>query len=85
MKKADHKTKDDIRKEYTRADFGTLTRGKYAARLAKATNIVVLDPEVAKAFPTERAVNDALRSLIELDKSSGTPRRAARRAASGGK
>ena len=59
MKKANPKTADDLRKEYNRADFGKLTRGKYAARVAKATNVVVLDPEVAKVFPTERAVNDA--------------------------
>ena len=85
MKKANPKTTDDLRAEYARSDFGKLTRGKYAARVAKATNVVVLDPEVAKAFPTERAVNDALRGLIESDKIPTASRRPVRRTASGGK
>jgi hypothetical protein len=65
MKKTDLKT-DDMRAEYTRADFGPLVRGKYAARYAKATNIVVIDPALSKAFPNNEAVNDALRSLLAV-------------------
>lgn len=41
-------------------------RGKYIARLATGSNIVRLIPEVARAFPTEEAVNDALLSLVRL-------------------
>src|SRR5713226_3702146 len=66
MKKASRKTVDELRSEYKRSDFGTLARGKYAARLAKQTNIVVLDPEVAEAFPNDKAVNKALKGLIEV-------------------
>ena len=69
MKKASRKPTDELRREYTRADFGRLVRGKYARRLAEATNVVVLEPEVAKAFPNDRAVNKALRGLMRNGKS----------------
>jgi len=45
--------------------FGEIVRGKYAARLAAETKVVILEPDVAKAFPNDKAVNDALRSLIK--------------------
>ena len=61
------KTTDELRPEYKRADFpGGFERGKYAKRLKESSNIVVLNPEVAKAFPNEEAVNDALLSLIDI-------------------
>ena len=47
------------------SDFGEIVRGKYAVRLAAETNVVILEPEVAKAFPNDKAVNDALRGLIK--------------------
>jgi hypothetical protein len=62
MKKAG----DELRPEYKRSDFGELVRGKYAARLAAEKNIVVLDPEVAKVFPNDKAVNEALRGLLQV-------------------
>jgi hypothetical protein len=65
MKKANHED-DLMRAEYSRADLGPLVRGKYAARYAKATNIVVIDPALTKAFPNNDAVNDALRSLLTV-------------------
>ena len=43
-------------------------RGKYAERYRVGTNLVLLDPDVAKAFPNEAAVNDALRLVIQLTK-----------------
>ena len=65
MKKA--KVEDnEMRAEYRREDLGPLVRGKYAARYAKATNIVVIDPALAKAFPNSETVNDALRSLLAV-------------------
>lgn len=84
MKKANLKD-DDMRAEYSRADLGPLVRGKYAARYAKATNVVVIDPALTKAFPNNEAVNDALRSLLTvataaaslLVRSSRTPRKRA--------
>lgn len=46
-------------------DFSEGIVGKYAKQYAEGTNIVVLDPDVAKVFPDSAAVNQALRSLIE--------------------
>lgn len=43
-------------------------RGKYIERITKGTNLVRLAPEVARIFPTEEAVNNALLSLAELSK-----------------
>lgn len=50
---------------------GNKVRGQYVARCLKAANVVVLDPEVQKAFPNSRAVNDALRALIDLARTTG--------------
>ncbi len=65
MKKVDT---DDLRAEYRREDFGEMVRGKYAAQMSEASNVIVLDPDVADAFPNGQAVNAALRSLLELAK-----------------
>jgi hypothetical protein len=54
---------DDMRDEY---DFTGGVRGKYAARYAQGTNIVVLDRDVAEIFPTSESVNDALRALATV-------------------
>ena len=67
MKKAKHTKRDELRAEYKLSDFrGGFVRGKYASRLRKSSNIVVLRPEVAEAFPNEEAVNKALLSLIDV-------------------
>jgi hypothetical protein len=58
------------RPEYRREDFGSMVRGKYAKRMRESSNVVVLDPDVAEAFPNSQAVNETLRRLIELAKSS---------------
>lgn len=47
-------------------DFSGGIRGKYAARYAESTNIVVLSPDVAEVFPNSEAVNEALRTLVRL-------------------
>lgn len=52
--------------EYRREDLGKGIRGKYVRAYRAGTNLVLLKPEVATAFPTERAVNDALSLLIEV-------------------
>jgi hypothetical protein len=46
-------------------DFSNAVIGKYAKQYAEGTNIVVLEPDVAKVFPDSAAVNQALRKLIE--------------------
>jgi hypothetical protein len=70
MKKAKSELNDWGRPEYKRSDFGELVRGKYAKRIRESTNVVVLDPEVAKAFPNDEAVNTALRRLISANPSA---------------
>jgi hypothetical protein len=58
---------DELRPDY---DLHTLlkdgVRGKYAARYREGANLVLLEPDVARAFPDEAAVNEALRLLIHL-------------------
>jgi hypothetical protein len=56
-------TDQEMREEY---DFSGGVRGKYAARYAEGTNLVRLDPDVAKVFPDSAAVNDALRALVKI-------------------
>ena len=58
-----------MKKEY---DFSKGVRGKYAKQYAEGTNVILLDPDVAKAFPTSESVNKALRSLIRK-KEDATP------------
>ncbi len=52
-----------MRPEY---DFSKGVRGKYAARYASGTNIVVLEPDVAREFPTDVEVNETLRAVAKL-------------------
>ncbi|GAK60819.1 hypothetical protein U27_00717 [Candidatus Vecturithrix granuli] len=60
---------DDLRPEYDlRELLKTGVRGKYAKRYREGTNLVLLAPEVAAAFPDEDAVNEALRLVIQLRK-----------------
>ena len=70
---------DDLRPEYRREDLGQGVRGKYPEASRRATNLVLLSPDVAQAFPTEEAVNEALRSLIELARRSTRPTKPANR------
>ena len=67
MKKVKHTNRNELRAEYKLSDFPRgFVRGKYANRLRRSSNIVVLRPEVAEAFPNEEAVNKALLSLIDV-------------------
>jgi hypothetical protein len=77
MKKAEA-VQDELRPENRREDFGTMTRGKYAGRCRKASNVVVIAPELQKVFPNAQAVNDALRGLIDLAKAAGLSQRPTR-------
>jgi hypothetical protein len=60
----EEKSVNEMRPEY---DFSKGERGKYAARFQEGTNVVVLEPDVAAAFPTSEAVNAALRKVAGLD------------------
>ena len=76
MKKDKTPDKDELCPEYKRSDFpGRLVRAKYAERLKESSNVVVLRPEVAQAFPNEEAVNNALLSLIEIARKTTGPTR----------
>ncbi|MEL6491036.1 MAG: hypothetical protein AAFV85_12740 [Cyanobacteria bacterium J06634_6] len=58
--------KDELRPEY---DFSQMTggvKGKYVERYQTGTNVVLLDPDVASAFPTDASVNEALRLLLQI-------------------
>jgi hypothetical protein len=69
MKKTSKKSaRGDMLPEY---DFRGGKRGVYAARFAAGTNLVALEPDVAKAFPDSAAVNRALRGLINRSKPKG--------------
>ena len=76
MKKDKTSDKDELRLGYKRSDFPRgLVRGKYAKRLKESSNIVVLKPEVARAFPNGEAVNNALLSLINIAQKTMRPAR----------
>ncbi|MBN8628107.1 MAG: hypothetical protein J0M17_21720 [Planctomycetes bacterium] len=55
---------DDMLPEYDLGQMGPAIVGKYAERFRQGTNLAKLEPDVRAAFPTDAAVNDALRSLL---------------------
>ena len=62
------KTRKSTNKQETHSEYNFKggARGKYARRYARGTNVVVLDPDVARAFPNAAAVNQSLRALRDL-------------------
>lgn len=60
------KVEPDMRAQYKRSDFAKLERGKFHKEAARGTSVVLLEPKLAKAFPSSEAVNEALRGLLEL-------------------
>ena len=76
-KRPRRRDRDTMRPEY---DFSQGVRNKYAARLKPGSQIVVLDPDVAAAFGDAKAVNRALRTLLDLVPAR-PPRRSRRRTA----
>jgi hypothetical protein len=82
MKKASTKTDDLEIPELKREQLGRGVRGKYYKRFMQGSNVVVLRPELRKAFPTSEAVNDALASYLafarearDLTRRGGTRKR----------
>jgi hypothetical protein len=64
MKKTKRTKKEpEMKPEY---DFRGGVRGKYAARYARGTNVVILDPDVARVFKDSKSVNEALRALAKI-------------------
>ena len=70
MKTKSKRIRDDLRPEYS-FDYSKAVRGKYYQRLLdEGSNIIILEPDVAKAFRDSVSVNEALRSLLELTRST---------------
>lgn len=70
MKAKKKKTTDELRPEYD-FDYSKAVRGKYYKRLlSEGANVVMLEPDVAKSFTDSEAVNKALRSLLDLAKTT---------------
>ena len=73
MRKLRDKSNDELRPENDlRQLLRTGVRGKYAKRYHAGTNLVLLDPDIRKAFRSEKAVNEALRLVLELRKVGGS-------------
>jgi hypothetical protein len=80
MKKMNKILEDNMRPEYDFASMKGGVRGKYVRRFRAGTNLVLLEADVAKAFPTNAAVNEALRGLLEttnaVRRTGGLPNKA---------
>lgn len=80
MNKHSGKRNDELRPEY---DLGQLlkggVRGKYAKRYHEGTNLVLLEPDIRKAFRSEKAVNEALRLVLQLRRVATAKRAASER------
>jgi len=71
MKKRKRSDGNELRREYKRPDFrrGSVP-GKFASRARAGSNVVRLDPEIASAFPTSEAVNEALSTVLKAAKNA---------------
>jgi hypothetical protein len=76
MKKTERETEDDeLRPEYDLSELKGRTRGKYAERYREGTNLVLLESDVAAAFPDAKAVNEALRLLMKVARAQDSTER----------
>jgi hypothetical protein len=66
MKKEVDELEDELRPEYDFSNMSGGVRGKYVDRYRAGTNLVLLDPDIAHAFPTDASVNEALRLLLQI-------------------
>jgi hypothetical protein len=71
---------DDLRPEYDFASMRGGVRGKYTEQFRKGSNLVLLEPEIAEAFPSDAAVNEALRGVLSttraVRRTGGLPNKA---------
>lgn len=67
-----NRSKDELEQEYDLKSLGKGVRGKYFENYQKGTNVVVIDPELSRAFPNAKAVNDALRKVLEKEKQAAS-------------
>jgi len=76
MKKARAaKRNDDLRPEYDLSELGPMVRGKYYTQAVAKTNLILIEPELARVFPDSESVNRALRLLVKTAEASAAPRR----------
>jgi len=69
--KIEIESNDELRPEYNFSQLKGGVKGKYVQQYRAGTNLVLLAPDVAQAFPTDEAVNEALRQLINIAKTVG--------------
>lgn len=67
IKEVENEMEDELLPEYNFAQMQEVVRGKYVERYRTETNLVLLDPDVAQAFPNAQAVNDELSEIINPD------------------
>jgi hypothetical protein len=70
MKKAKKNSDNGMRAEYKRSDFKKLERGKFYKQVTTKSNVVILQPQIAEAFPNSEIVNETLSNLLTLAKRS---------------
>ena len=76
MKKTSEKrTDDDLRPEYDLSQLKGGVRGKYYRQAAAGTNLMLIEPELAKVFPDAESVNRALRLLVDTAEAAAAPAR----------
>jgi hypothetical protein len=83
-KNAIAKNNDELRPEYDLSALKGEVRGKYYTQATKGTTLVLLEPDVAEAFPDGRTVNDTLRAFIKVARSQRVGAAARSRKESGG-
>ena len=71
MRDKTNSDEDELRPEYRRDELKGGVRGKYFKQYRRGTNLALLAPDVRAAFPTDEAVNEVLRSMMQRD--SATP------------
>lgn len=74
-KESESEAGDELRPEYDASALKGGVRGKYAERYRRGTNLILLAPDVAEAFPDEQSVNEALRLLMKVAKNQASDRR----------
>ncbi|MGB7555963.1 MAG: hypothetical protein WBM04_16445 [Candidatus Korobacteraceae bacterium] len=80
MKKASaNRRNDELRPEYDLAQLAGGVRGKYYRQAVAGTNLILIEPELARVFRDSESVNRALRLLLETAAASATPTRSRRR------
>jgi hypothetical protein len=88
-KNTEHRGNGDMRPEYDFASMKSGVREKHYEQYRKGTNVVLIEPDVAVAFPTEDAVNEALRGILgtarAIRRTGGLPDRALQTVPSGAK